>query len=173
MIKLSFYLYNSAKKAYLTIDKTARASLTTDIRKAKQFEEQKAMNYLNNQLRLDRGDYKMIPVDPAQVQTFMPNEKGLGDQIVPLGENQWVRKALDELVEQLSKLDLQLSDLYHYAYLHPNLPAHKGYKLYRILSKVAGRRAEVKIQLNALQNCVGVRKPYNPRTELYEKLSEL
>ena len=170
---MSFYLFNKKKSAYITIDQFARASLTTDANKAKRFAEKAAINYLNNQLNQTKGEYRIIPCGEDVKSEATTATLVKSADIVELRENPWIKKAVEELNDQLQQCDLQMSDLYHYAYLHPRLPADKGYKLYRILSRVAGRRAEIKIQLSAIQNCTEVRKPYNPRTELYGNLDEI
>lgn len=164
------YLYNRKKSAYVTIDSLAHMSLTTDIQKAKSFTREAATNYINNQLRPERGNYAIIPYEtdektaPKAVKLISP----------PLKENKWVNKAIDELCEQIQQYDLQMSDIYHFAFIHPNLPANKGYKLYRKLSDVAGARAKAKSQLRAIQKCIEAEseeeKTYKPRTSVYKEL---
>lgn len=93
--------------------------------------------------------------------------------ILPLQDNLAFKKLLSDLNDKQTKLDRMLIDLYHYAYIHPQLSASKGYKLYRIIREVAARRFKVKSQIQAILQCEETSYQYKPRSDLFDQLSNL
>lgn len=168
---MSYYIVNNEKHAYVAIDKNSCMSLTTSRDRAKRFTEKAAQNYINHSLSMDGHKYGIIWEGDAP-EDSMKAICVVRYKIPSLKDNQWIKKAKDELRDQIQQCDLEMSDIYHFAYLHPRLPADKGYKLYQKLRDVVALRAEAKIQLNALCTLDDTAKPYRPRTFLYKELEE-
>lgn len=56
----------------------------------------------------------------------------------------------NDLIEKLSKIDQEISDIYHYIEFN-NLDAYKGFKAYKLLQSTLIRRREVKNELLRIQ----------------------
>ena len=76
-------------------------------------------------------------------------------------------------MSELSRVDRELSDIYHFIQSHGALPAHKGYKLYKAAKATLDERSQIKLKLNAISQAIHNKaEPYTPRTPLYGKLCE-
>lgn len=181
---MGVYLYNTQKNAYLGIDHRNCSFLTTDPRKAKVFSQVSAENYRTNQLKKVSGEFVIVDnvpdlSTPAETATSIPSDHYISSEryMIPavgsLRDNPHFSKALQELYDKRIELEHMMTDIYHYAYLHPKLSASKGYKLYCLLREVTARRAKVKKQINALLQCEEQTYDYKPRSALFDHLSDL
>lgn len=176
---MGVYLFNTQKNAFIGIDQKNRIFLTTNRNNARLFKEKSAANFRNAQLGKTSGDYIMIyapeeaPADEAAAPVTLPQEGFHLPDVTPLHDNPAFSGILAELNAKQTQFDRMLVDLYHYAYIHPQLSASKGYKLYRIMREVGARRSKVKKQIRALLQCEEHASKYSPRSELYDHLSDL
>ena len=172
-------LYNASKNAYIAIDARNHTFLTTNPQKARVFTEKTAGNFRNNQLRNVSGAYTMVEIPddavvPSPAQSAQPHDNVFCfPDVTPLQDDPAFAGILSELNAKQAQFDRMLVDLYHYAYIHPQLSASKGYKLYRIIREVGARRSKIKKQIRALLQCEEQDSKYNPRSELYDHLSDL
>lgn len=180
---MGVYLFNTQKNAYLGIDHRNCSFLTTDMRKAKVFSRVSAENYRNNQLRKVSGEFVLVdcPDDPVLQRAAPQTPSGVNrpnaacrlPEVQSLHDNPLFSQTLQELYDKRIELEHMMTDIYHYAYLHPKLSASKGYKLYCLLREVTARRAKVKKQINALLQCEEQTYEYRPRSDLFAHLSDL
>lgn len=186
MDEQQYCLFSPSKMAYIAVDKKARATITTNRDLAKRFTQQAAKNYLKFNVKPSFGTFCISEIEPSasqiinkkptasQQKTTKTNESlGRASVRSVRGESK-LREMMDELNAEQSQYDMQLSDLYHYAGDHPRLSACKGYKLYKKLVEIVKKRAEVKLQIAAIEEMLlRESQPYKPRTELYSELENL
>ena len=170
MVEQDFVIFSPKKNAYITVDSLAKTSLTTNIQLARRFKERAAKNFLINNLKNVSGVFQLKAVDAKQATTDHQNIMDAVNANMP--------KMFDDLeqalIEQVQQFESQMIDLYHYIGNNANLPAHKGYKMYKKLAELVQNRAKAKAQLQAIQKAKNFRYvPYTPRTELYEQLVQL
>ena len=174
-----YVIFSPQKNAYVAVDDRANTSLTTNIQLARRFKERAAKNFLANNLKNTSGVFKLKAVETKQVKESTIREPvKTGHQSIMDVVNANTPKMFDDLeqalIEQVQQFELQMIDLYHYIGNNANLPAHKGYKMYKKLAELVQDRAKVKAQLKAVHEAKNFRYvPYTPRTELYEQLIEL
>ena len=184
MDEKQYCLFSPSKMAYIAVDGKSRATITTNRDLAKRFSQTAARNFLKHNVKPSFGAFCITEIEPsasqiinkkpaAQVPSKTRQTLGRDSVRTVRGESK-LREMMDELKDEQSQYDMQLSDLYHYAGDHPRLSACKGYKLYKKLVEIVKKRAEVKLQIAAIEEML-LREvqPYKPRTELYNELDKM
>lgn len=184
-----FLIFDKRDGTYFLSTKNGKYARVKHIQLAEQFNRKTAENIIKN--NVGAKDYDFISIIPA---TFAETEaeanssllkKTVGykqakshktsdelDQLKSIDDT--LEKIMGELSEAQQKIDLELSDIYHFIMIHKKLPAHKGYIVYSILRDTLIKRSDIKERIRKLQIVKGKQcARYTPRTDKYEELSEI
>lgn len=176
------YLFDRRRRTYLNSTPDGFTDVSKKV-SANTYKSDVATNMLNSNIPKSRRQFiEIVKCDSAPVVEINPERPKQSDTVVQspakpklhMEAKQIISNAVSQLDDEISMLDLEFNDIYHFMLHHANLPAHKGYKLYKKMTDVLVKRSEVKLLRNKMSIVMKAKiEPYKARTNTYEELEQL